>query len=104
MACMCGITQRTITSKPTIASTMNNIRLRWLQTRNTTVGGQHVECGPWCPDTEASRRELGEILDAGLQVCGEGSHWIETREAPTLIPMRNPFLALPVYNAKHHLL
>jgi hypothetical protein len=60
---------------------MKDIRLRWVPTRNTTVDGQPVECGPWCPDTEASRSELGEILEAGLQVCGEGSHWIQERES-----------------------
>ena len=52
---------------------MKEIRLRWLPTRKTTVDGHAVECGPLCPDTDASRRELGEVLEAGLQVCGDGS-------------------------------
>jgi hypothetical protein len=63
---------------------MKDIRLRWDPIRKTTVDGQLVEYGPWCPDTEASRSELGEILEAGLQVCGEGSHWIQERESETL--------------------
>jgi hypothetical protein len=63
---------------------MKEIRLRWLPTRKTTVDGHAVECGPWCPDTDASRRELGEVLEAGLQVCGDGSHWLQQRESQTL--------------------
>jgi hypothetical protein len=63
---------------------MKDIRLRWVTTRNTTVDGQPVDCGPWCLDTEASRSELGEIFEAGLQVCGEGSHWIQERESEKL--------------------
>jgi hypothetical protein len=59
---------------------MKDIRLCWVETRRTTVDGFPVECGPWCADNEESRRELGEILDAGTQVCGADSHWIEERE------------------------
>ena len=63
---------------------MKEIRLRWLPTRKTSVDGHAVECGPCCPDTDASRRELGEVPEAGLQVCGDGSHWLQERESQTL--------------------
>lgn len=59
---------------------MKQIRLCWIATRTNTIDGSRFECGSWRPDTTASREELGEILDVGTHVLGEGSHWIEERE------------------------
>ncbi len=63
---------------------MREIRLCWTAIRTVHIDGAIVECGSWYADTEASRKELSEILDAGNQVWGEGSHWLQERELETL--------------------
>jgi hypothetical protein len=42
------------------------------------IDGEVFECGPWKP--EGSKDELLAILEAGNQVNGDGSHWIQERE------------------------
>jgi hypothetical protein len=83
-ACLCATAQLKICRQSYDPATMKEIRLNWVSTRKTTEDGQPVERGPWYPDTDASRRELGEILEAGLEVWGEGSHWILERESEGL--------------------
>ena len=70
---------------------MREIRLCWTAIRTTRIDGEIVECGSWCPDTEASRKELAEILDAGNQVWGQGSHWLQEREISAIEPKLNQF-------------
>lgn len=70
---------------------MKEIRLCWTAVRTTRIDGEIVECGSWCPDADASRKDLTEILNAGLQVRGEGSHWIQERDTSPLEPKPNPF-------------
>jgi hypothetical protein len=63
---------------------VKEIRLCWTAVRTTRIDGEIGECGSWCPDTDSSRKELSEILEAGNQVSGDGSHWIQERELETL--------------------
>jgi len=63
---------------------MKEIRLCWVLTRTTTIDGEPIEYGPWCPDSETSRHGLQYFVDACVQAGGEGSHWIQEREVETL--------------------
>ena len=63
---------------------MREIRLCWTAIRTTRIDGEIVECGTWCADTESSRKELSEILEAGNQVWGAGPHWLQERVLETL--------------------
>jgi len=63
---------------------MKEIRLCWVAVRITGLYREPIEYGEWCPDTEASRQNLQKIVDAGVKVWGEGSHWIQEREVETL--------------------
>ena len=71
---------------------MKEIRLCWTAIRKEHTDDEVIECGPWYPDNEASRTQLMEILEAGLQVWGDGSHWIQEHEFSPLEPKPNPFL------------
>ena len=70
---------------------MKEIRLCWTAVRTNELNVEIVECGPWYPDTDASRNDLGAILEAGLQTMGEGSHWIQEHEFSPMEPRPNPF-------------
>ncbi len=37
--------------------------------------------GLWTPATEDARRDYQIVADAGNEVYGPGSHWVEEREA-----------------------
>lgn len=37
--------------------------------------------GLWMPDTPDNRRDLEVIVEVACEVYGEGSHWLEEREA-----------------------
>ncbi len=63
---------------------MREIRLCWTAFRTTHIDGQVVECGSWWPDNEEYRKELSDILDAGNEVWGAGSHWLQERVLETL--------------------
>ena len=69
---------------------MNEIRLCWVAIQPNGSNREPVECGEWRVATEATRRELEEILNARIRVWGEGSHWMQERE---MAPMQNPFAA-----------
>ena len=66
---------------------MKEIRLCWVAVRTTGPFREPIEYGKWCPDTEAARRELQHIVDTGIKVWGEGSHWIQERD---MVPLLNP--------------
>ena len=36
----------------------------------------------WSEDTPARRAAMEEVVQMGIDAFGEGSHWIETSEAP----------------------
>jgi hypothetical protein len=67
---------------------MREIRLRWSDgiakdDEQLTVEGVpiHPGGGLWHPDTPENRRTLEQVMAAGNETYGEGSHWIEEREA-----------------------
>jgi hypothetical protein len=55
---------------------VHEIRLCWKSAPR--IDGEVFECGPWKP--EGSKDELLAILEAGNQVSGDGSHWIQERD------------------------
>ena len=59
---------------------MGEVRLCWKSIPR--IDGEVFECGPWKP--EGSKDELLAILEAGNQVNGDGSHWIQERQVNEL--------------------
>ena len=60
---------------------MIEIRVRWLLGLHEDSEGKPTDGGVWFPDTPANRRDLEFIVSAGRETMGEGSHWLEEREA-----------------------
>lgn len=67
---------------------MKEIRLRWTEgiandDEQLTVEGVPAHPGGrlWCPDTSENRRTLEQVAAEGNEIYGEGTHWIEEREA-----------------------
>ncbi|MBT2326300.1 hypothetical protein J7E62_28645 [Variovorax paradoxus] len=67
---------------------MKEIRLRWSDgiakddEQLTVVGVPvHPGGGLWHPDTPENRRALEQVMAAGNETYGEGTHWIEERDA-----------------------
>ncbi len=60
---------------------MKEIRVRWLFGLHEDEQGQPTDGGLWWPDTPDNRRDLTIIVESGCEVAGEGSHWLEEREA-----------------------
>ena len=67
---------------------LKEIRLRWSDgiakdDEQLTVEGvpAHPGGGLWHPDTFDNRRTLEHIMAAGNETYGDGTHWIEQREA-----------------------
>ncbi len=79
------------TAKKREVQLMREIRLCWTAIRTNRIDGEVIECGPWYPDTDASRKDLAAILEAGVLTMGEGSHWIQEHEFSPLEPRKNPF-------------
>ena len=57
------------------------IRLRWNVTGRQSVVNEPIDGGTWCIDTPENRKHLEIIMETGDEAYGEGSHWIEAREA-----------------------
>jgi hypothetical protein len=60
---------------------MLEIRVAWQFGLHENQAGEPTAGGVWFPDNEQNRRELEIIVDAGNEACGDGTHWLETREA-----------------------
>lgn len=60
---------------------MKEIRVRWLLGLHETEDGRPLDGGIWFPDTPENRRDAEIIIESGCEVAGEGSHWLEEREA-----------------------
>jgi hypothetical protein len=67
---------------------MKEIRLRWTEgiakdDEQLTVEGVpvHPGGGRWRPDTPENRWNLEQVVAEGNETYGEGTHWIEEREA-----------------------
>jgi hypothetical protein len=66
---------------------VKEIRLNWSDDiarddEQLTVKGVPVHPGGrlWYPDTPESRRTLEQMMAAGNETYGEGTHWVEDRE------------------------
>lgn len=60
---------------------MTEIRVCWPYGLHENQLGEPTDGGTWSPDTPDARRELEIIVDAGNEVAGPGTHWLEEREA-----------------------
>jgi hypothetical protein len=59
---------------------VNEIRICWTQEVSATkLSGS--EGGLWLPETPKNREDLEVFVEAANQGFGQGSHWIERREA-----------------------
>ena len=59
---------------------MKEIRLMW---QSTSEEGAETSRGstPWHPDSPEWRDMLTTLAEAGTDVFGQGTHWLEEREA-----------------------
>lgn len=60
---------------------MKEIRVCWRLGLHPDAQGEPSDGGLWHPDTPESRRELTIVVECGCEIYGEGSHWLEEREA-----------------------
>lgn len=60
---------------------MKEIRLCWSVIGRTNQAGEPIQGGLWHPKTEQTLRDLMIVMESGNKVYGEGTHWIEEREA-----------------------
>jgi hypothetical protein len=60
---------------------MQEIRVCWLFGLHENQFGEPTDGGVWFPDTPESRKDLTIIVDAGNKVAGQGTHWLEERQA-----------------------
>jgi len=60
---------------------MKEIRLAWSILGRTNHVREPTQNGLWMWATEENHQELRVIADVGNEVYGEGTHWIEEREA-----------------------
>jgi hypothetical protein len=60
---------------------MNEIRVAWHFGLHESEQGEPIGGGVWFPDTPENRRDLIIVVEAGNEVAGDGSHWLEERVA-----------------------
>jgi len=60
---------------------MTEIRLAWSIQDRKDLTGRPVDGGLWHPDTPANREAITITMEAGNEAYGDGTHWIEEREA-----------------------
>lgn len=60
---------------------MMEIRVRWPLGLHEDSRGLPTDGGTWFPDTPDNRRDLLIIVEAGCEVAGAGTHWLEERVA-----------------------
>lgn len=71
---------RRLTSAMNEVSRMKEVRVRWRRGQ-FDEHGHEVTGRLWHPDTPIHRELAERMVRAGEEVYGEGSHWIEEREA-----------------------
>jgi hypothetical protein len=62
-------------------ASMKEIRVGWRLGLHEDDDGNPLDGGLWTADSPAVRRDLLIVVEAGNEVAGEGSHWLEEREA-----------------------
>ncbi len=60
---------------------MIEIRVAWLFGLHEDAAGEPIGGGIWSPDTTENRRQMNIVVEAGNEVAGEGTHWLEERQA-----------------------
>ena len=60
---------------------MVEIRAAWQFGLHENQFDEPTAGGIWFPDTPENRRDVEIIVEAGNYACGEGTHWLEKREA-----------------------
>ena len=60
---------------------MKEIRVRWHFGLHENEQGTPTEGGIWFPDSPDNRLDLTIVIEEGNKVAGDGSHWLEEREA-----------------------
>lgn len=60
---------------------MQEIRVGWKYGLHEDQFGEPSDGGVWFPDSPEVRRDLIIIVEAGNEVAGEGTHWLEERQA-----------------------
>jgi len=55
--------------------------VRWQLGLHEDDSGEPTDGGIWFPDMPQAREELDILVEAGNEVIGEGSHWLEERQA-----------------------
>lgn len=56
------------------------IRLAWSIEGRKNSERKPIDGGLWFPDTQKFRRDLQIVADAGNEVYGPGTHWIEQKQ------------------------
>jgi len=60
---------------------MREIRVRWHLGLHEDDQATASDGGIWFPDSPDTRRDLTIIVEEGNRTAGDGSHWLEEREA-----------------------
>ena len=60
---------------------MKEIRLCWSIIGRESLVGEPIQGGLWHPETDETRHDLEIVRDCGNEQYGDGTHWIEEREA-----------------------
>ena len=60
---------------------MKEIRVRRHMGLHADDAGEPLDGGVWFPDSPANRRHMLIIIEEGNRGGGDGSHWLEEREA-----------------------
>ena len=60
---------------------MKEIRVRWRLGLHEDDDSNPIDGGIWFPDSADNRGDLMIVVEEGNRVAGEGSHWLEEREA-----------------------
>lgn len=60
---------------------MTEIRVCWSIEGREDLIGRPIQGGLWSPDTPDTRQAYEIIVEEGNRAYGEGTHWMEEREA-----------------------
>ncbi len=60
---------------------MIEIRVAWPFGLHENQFDEPIDGGVWFPDTPENRRDVEVVVEEGNRACGQGTHWVEEREA-----------------------
>lgn len=64
-----------------VSHQMTEIRICRSLPDKTSLPGEAADGGAWHPDSPNNREMLRIILESCLEIYGQGTHWVEEREA-----------------------